>query len=75
VLKLAGGIPAGVALAFALIVCLVLWVTKTRKVAQLSKSEMDRLMAIKADIHDGVAKKHKELKKRLVNDSLEDHLA
>jgi hypothetical protein len=75
VLKSAGGIPAAVALGVALIVFLILWFTKTKNVAQLSKSEMDRLTEIKADIHEGVAKKHKELKKRLKDDALEDHLA
>jgi hypothetical protein len=40
VLKLAGGLPAGVALAVAIIGCMVLWFTKTKNVEQLSSAEM-----------------------------------
>lgn len=39
-LKLAGGVPAAGALIISLIFCIVLWVTKTRTVSQLSGSEM-----------------------------------
>ena len=62
-------------LALAVVVCLVLWVTKTKNVEQLSGDEMKRLRAIKESIREDVSKKHKDLKKRLKEDALEDHLA
>lgn len=74
-LKLAGGMPAAGALLVTLILLIILWVTKTRTVPQLSGSEMKRLGEIKGVIHETVAKKHKDLKKRLKEDALEDHLA
>lgn len=74
-LKLAGGVPAAVTLALAVVVCFVLWVTKTKNVEQLSGDEMKRLRAIKESIREDVSKKHKDLKKRLKEDALEDHLA
>lgn len=74
-MKLAGGVPVAAGLGIALIVCIVLWVTKTKNVPQLSSAEMARLTVIKDDIHTNVIKKHKELKQRLKNDALEDHLA
>eukprot|EP00277_Geminigera_cryophila_P006496 CAMPEP_0179431500 /NCGR_PEP_ID=MMETSP0799-20121207/16381_1 /TAXON_ID=46947 /ORGANISM="Geminigera cryophila, Strain CCMP2564" /LENGTH=488 /DNA_ID=CAMNT_0021208475 /DNA_START=192 /DNA_END=1658 /DNA_ORIENTATION=- len=75
ILKLAGGVPVAVGLLVALIVCIVLWITKTKNVEQLSGSEMARLKSIKEEIHKSIAKKHKDLKKRLKDDALEDHLA
>ena len=62
ILKLADGIPAAAGLAFAFILCLYLWFTKTKSRVQLSHDEMKRLREIKDRIHNDIFKKHKDLK-------------
>jgi hypothetical protein len=74
-LTAAKGIPAGVALALLFVWMVVMYFQKTKNGEQLSAQEMKRLMDIQADINGNIAKKHKDLKKRLTEDALDDHLA
>mmetsp|Transcript_24453 Transcript_24453/g.38459 ORF Transcript_24453/g.38459 Transcript_24453/m.38459 type:complete len:466 (+) Transcript_24453:35-1432(+) len=74
-LKGGGGIPAVVGLVLALVLVFYFWMTKTKQVEQLSSDEMKRLKEIQADINNNIAKKHKNLKKRLTEDALDDALS
>ncbi|EKX44238.1 hypothetical protein GUITHDRAFT_109697 [Guillardia theta CCMP2712] len=75
ILRFAGGVPAAVLLIVGVVCTALLWLKKTKVVEQLSSDEMRRLKEIQDDIHNNIEKRHKELKKRLTDDALEDHLA
>eukprot|EP00287_Rhodomonas_sp_CCMP768_P013518 CAMPEP_0196722358 /NCGR_PEP_ID=MMETSP1091-20130531/4732_1 /TAXON_ID=302021 /ORGANISM="Rhodomonas sp., Strain CCMP768" /LENGTH=474 /DNA_ID=CAMNT_0042064037 /DNA_START=59 /DNA_END=1483 /DNA_ORIENTATION=- len=74
-LRLGGGIPAGILLVALMVGTAVLWFKKTKQVEQLSGEEKKKLEAIQTHINGTIIKQHKQLKKKLTEDVLEDKLA